>query len=680
MGTLVFQATLGGAVNLNGPNIASTINFTLPSADGSSGQALVTNGSGTLSFSTFVSAAAGSNTQVQYNSSGAFAGSANLTFNGTTLTAAGLAGPFNGSVGATTPSTGAFTTLSASSTVSGSGFNSYLASPPSIGGTSPNTGNFTSLTTSSTITDNGGTANGVTYLNGSKVVTSGTVLKFDGINLTSDRSVSTVYSGTNQATWANGIVLNNSATPATGILDSIYFSNNANMQNVFGVTQNASGYGDFVWAGYSGSYSEQMRLTSTGLGIGTSSPGYKLDVSGQIRINSVNTGANPQLLIGDYTTVSNSADIYLRSTGLSRFLTGSGGTFTWGVSGGSETMRLDSSGNLGLGVTPSAWDGVFKAFDVGQAGNGISGNSGTTELTQAAYYNSGWKYSVSSTASAKYELNVGTHQWFIAPSGTAGNPISFTRAMTLDTSGRLLIGTTAASNVGNAQLGVIGGAVYDNNFSLTAQFTNDTTSAGKGVLLGFNNSSNTGIISAAYGNGSESLAFWTHNGSVWGERARIDSSGNFLFNQTTTGYVNTNGSYIANQAYVQNHASGTASGAAYVAFGYNATGIGSITQSGTTAVLYNVTSDQRLKENIQDADSASSLIDSLQVRKFDWKTDQTHQRYGFIAQELVNVAPEAVHQPIDAEEMMAVDYSKLVPMLVKEIQSLRARVAQLETN
>jgi len=46
----------------------------------------------------------------------------------------------------------------------------------------------------------------------------------------------------------------------------------------------------------------------------------------------------------------------------------------------------------------------------------------------------------------------------------------------------------------------------------------------------------------------------------------------------------------------------------------------------------------------------------------------------------VTVVPEAVYQPEDAEQMMAVDYSKLVPMLVKEIQSLRVRVAQLESN
>lgn len=51
MGTLTFQATLGGSVNLVGPNTASTVNFTLPSADGSASQPLISNGSGVLSFS-----------------------------------------------------------------------------------------------------------------------------------------------------------------------------------------------------------------------------------------------------------------------------------------------------------------------------------------------------------------------------------------------------------------------------------------------------------------------------------------------------------------------------------------------------------------------------------------------------------------------------------------------------
>jgi hypothetical protein len=168
------------------------------------------------------------------------------------------------------------------------------------------------------------------------------------------------------------------------------------------------------------------------------------------------------------------------------------------------------------------------------------------------------------------------------------------------------------------------------------------------------------------------------------ERARIDSSGNLLVGQTSAGASNSDSLCFNGPAsggsVVVNHVNGSASGSGYAFFAYNAGVIGSITQSGTTAVLYNVTSDQRLKENIQDAASASALIDSIKVRQYDWKADGNHQRYGFIAQELLTVAPEAVHQPADPDDMMAVDYSKLVPMLVKEIQSLRARVAALESN
>jgi hypothetical protein len=100
--------------------------------------------------------------------------------------------------------------------------------------------------------------------------------------------------------------------------------------------------------------------------------------------------------------------------------------------------------------------------------------------------------------------------------------------------------------------------------------------------------------------------------------------------------------------------------------------------SGGTTVAYNTSSDRRLKENITDADDAGSKVDAIQVRKFDWIADGSHQDYGMIAQELQTVAPEAVSTPENSDDMMGVDYSKLVPMLVREIQSLRARVAQLE--
>ncbi len=127
-----------------------------------------------------------------------------------------------------------------------------------------------------------------------------------------------------------------------------------------------------------------------------------------------------------------------------------------------------------------------------------------------------------------------------------------------------------------------------------------------------------------------------------------------------------------------NHASGTGSGVAYATFKYNQSTVGSITQHGTSATLYNTSSDQRLKENIADADDAGSKIDAIQVRQFDWKADGSHQDYGMVAQELQTVAPEAVSAPENPDEMMGVDYSKLVPMLVKEIQTLRSRITALE--
>ena len=99
-------------------------------------------------------------------------------------------------------------------------------------------------------------------------------------------------------------------------------------------------------------------------------------------------------------------------------------------------------------------------------------------------------------------------------------------------------------------------------------------------------------------------------------------------------------------------------------------------------MAYNTSSDRRLKENIVPAQSASSIIDNIEVVQYDWK-EGTHVRHGIIAQDLYSVAPEAVSIG-DSEEIenprnpWGVDYSKLVPMLIKEIQELRARIATLE--
>ena len=152
-------------------------------------------------------------------------------------------------IGATTADTGAFTTLAASSTVSGAGFSTYLASPPAIGGTAAAAVSATTLTTSSTVTHNGGTANGVTYLNGSKVLTSGSAFTFDGSTL--------ALTGVQQITNSSGSTLILDRTSNAGSLQLNYNGTQT------GQVQAASGGGLIFYQG--STPAEGMRLTSTGL-------------------------------------------------------------------------------------------------------------------------------------------------------------------------------------------------------------------------------------------------------------------------------------------------------------------------------------------------------------------------------------------------------------------------------
>lgn len=479
----------------------------------------------------------------------------------------------------------------------------------------------------STSTTANGTANGVLYLNGSKVATAGSALTFDG-------------TGFQLSTSTGGNFYLNSTTTGTS-------------NQIVSLLNNGNGYGNLNYKAFDHIWSygatEQMRLTSTGLGIGTSSPAYKLDVNGVTRLGA----GSPAILAGVggafaggqgelYTIGTNTMGIGTTGAAALRLYTNS-----------TLQATIDSSGNLGLGVTPSAWRSGAKAFQLGATGYASLNEqaNGSTSLNFNCYESAAntWTYFVTGVAPTRYTQLSGAHAWFTAPSGTAGNAITFTQAMTLDASGNLLVGGTT------------------NSGSLKILATDGTVQAG---FLPYA----AGSIAYTGTWTNHSFGFAT-NGT---ERARIDSSGKLLVGTTTVGYGSQSGFTFAPDSasyYTVSHASGSSSGNGYAYYAYNGSLIGSITQSGTTGVLYNITSDQRLKENIADADSASALIDSLQVRKFDWKADGNHQRYGFIAQELVAMAPEAVHQPADPEEMMAVDYSKLVPMLVKEIQSLRKRLA-----
>ena len=129
-----------------------------------------------------------------------------------------------------------------------------------------------------------------------------------------------------------------------------------------------------------------------------------------------------------------------------------------------ERMRIDSSGNLGLGVTPSGWGtsgSAYKAFQYGVSGFLAGRTSNEIMCLGSGAYNDGtnWKYSLSGNYATLYQQSSGNHYWNTAGTGTAGNTFTFTQAMTLDTSGNLSVigklgvnGNSVGSHIHSYQL------------------------------------------------------------------------------------------------------------------------------------------------------------------------------------------------------------------------------------
>ena len=263
-------------------------------------------------------------------------------------------------------------------------------------------------------------------------------------------------------------------------------------------------------------------------------------------------------------------------------------------------------------------------------------------------------------------------------SGTVQFQTAGTNTMYIDGSGNVGIGTSSPS----ARL-----QITDGNFAQLYLLSSTTVS---GVRFG-NTAYTNGYI--YYDNGAN-MPFQT-NGA---ERMRIDSSGNLLvgtMSQQSTAILSVVGGASKNGIAipVANGQTGiivTNTGAynySAQTFFYNSSQVGTISIS-STSTAYNTSSDYRLKTNVTPLTTAQSgpIIDALKPSQFTWTTDNTPD-VGFIAHEMQAVIPKAVtgeKDAVDAEgkpvyQQVVVSSPEIIAYLVAELQSVRSRLAGLES-
>ena len=350
-------------------------------------------------------------------------------------------------------------------------------------------------------------------------------------------------------------------------------------------------------------------------------------------------------------------------------------------------VTIDASQNVGVGVTPSAWASYSGVLQM--TGGALAGYTGGNylELMQNTYFASGvYKY-VNTGYASKYQQNTGTHQWYVAPSGTAGNTISFTQAMTLDASGNLGIGTSSP----NAKLDILATTNTIRLGRSTSSYATIDSNSNAGSLSLNADAGNTA------GGGSMTFNF------AGTERMRIDSIGNLLVGTTSgTGAqlrVHTSGtsvSYMQNSAaspnglqiYYSNATPPNSAGNEFLYFNDVSTLRMSVRSNGgiSNYSANNVNlSDERTKTDIVNAGNYLEKICAIPVRTFKYK-DQTDDllNLGVIAQEVETVAPELVdvsgfgETPEDGIPLKAIYQTDLQYALMKCIQELSAQVTELK--
>ena len=640
-----------------------------------------------------------------------------VTISSGTITATGFSGPLNGTVGATTPNTGAFTTLSASGVAT---FSAGSAAAPSIttsGDT--NTGIFFPAADTIAFTEGGAEA--------MRIDSSGNL----GLGVTPSAWYSDAKA---MQLGVTGSVFGRTSNEIVGLSSNAYNDAISTASYKYIASGNyATNYlqttGQHQWftapsgtAGNAISFTTAMTLDASGnLGIGTSSPARILNVStsGDTLVRITGGAANARG-VEFYDSSINGAQLYSVGTDLRIFTVAAGAS--------SERMRIDSSGNVGIGVTPSAWDAGQRAIEL-PGGISLSWAGGPQMfLMNNTYYPSGgpFKYYGSGVGASYYYQYNGGHAWYNAPSGTAGNAITFTQAMTLFASGSLWVGSSSEITGGQGFLGLNGAS--GSGVGPSIGFAQNGTFLGsigqQSRISGSGTSQDIFIQAQAASNniGLNSVNGYMYFQTGSTERARIDSSGKLLLGTTGTidmgfgtqllSVRSTSASaaifdvastvnepaVIAIAAATSGYTSSVvdirtamASGTGFRAITYYSdTNIGRFYVLGNGDVQntnnsYAGISDAKLKENIVDATPKLQSLMDVRVRNYNF-IGEDQKQLGVVAQELEAVFPALVQETTDRDAdgndlgttTKAVKYSVFVPMLIKAVQEQQAIIEALK--
>jgi len=309
--------------------------------------------------------------------------------------------------------------------------------------------------------------------------------------------------------------------------------------------------------------------------------------------------------------------------------------------GGTEVMRIDSSGNVGIGVTPASFATV-KALQLNTAST-VMAFTDELDVAQNVYYNAGNKY-ITSAAASMYVQTGGQHLWYRAASGTAGNAISFSENARIDSSGNMMWnGTNTTTQNGNA-----------------------------GYIYKFFGGNNNLIMPMEVGIGDRyAILEFRQTGRTNSARASQISIGQNSLNQGD----------------VQVYSSGA-----------NADLSGGV-RLNNGATSWSAISDMRLKTVTGTYTNALQDLAKIQAIKFTWKHDQSNTpQVGVSAQSVELAVPEAISTsrnistPDDKTDYLSVRYTELIPLMIASIQeqqalitaqaaaitSLTARIAALE--